>query len=353
MGIVQALFTALSLLIRKGKKASGILLSLFLICAAIDLFSSYTRTTSAAFSFRLPFIQLAYGPFFWLYLKSLINEDFRFHPKQLLHLIPVILVIYFTNQLEAVHELGEIHSSSFPAQKILTRPILPIAITYLISIISYSILILRQLVLHYREQENYFSSINDTHRLKWIRNVSLGYLLFMGGFIFIHSVNIAINGTVMYARPYLDLFLVIMVFLINYYGLQQPQLFHESLRIQKRKSTAGETNLPQFLKKLSAYMEKERPFLNPELTIQELADHLEVERPYLTRVLNDRLEKNFFAFINEYRVDEAKRRLADSENDHLTLLAVALDSGFNSKSSFNTVFKQYSGMTPSDFRKKR
>ena len=74
---------------------------------------------------------------------------------------------------------------------------------------------------------------------------------------------------------------------------------------------------------------------------------------HLSQLLNENLNQKFYDFVNGYRVEEAKRALFDPANDHLTILAVALEAGFSSKSAFNAAFKKFAGTTPSDFRKQR
>jgi AraC-like DNA-binding protein len=105
-------------------------------------------------------------------------------------------------------------------------------------------------------------------------------------------------------------------------------------------------------KNLISFMENEKPFLEPELSIQQLADKVRIPRHYLSFLINEELHKNFFSFINEYRVEKAKNLLADPQYQDDTVLSVGLNSGFNSKSSFNAIFKQYTSFTPTEYRKK-
>ena len=97
-------------------------------------------------------------------------------------------------------------------------------------------------------------------------------------------------------------------------------------------------------------MESNRPYLDPELTLPKLADDLKVTNHHLSQVINEVHGKNFFNFINEYRVEEVKRKIQDPKYQNYTLLGIAFESGFNSKSAFNRVFKNITGTTPSTYR---
>lgn len=98
-------------------------------------------------------------------------------------------------------------------------------------------------------------------------------------------------------------------------------------------------------------MDAEKPFLNPNLNLPQLAKDLEIPSYQLSQVLNKNIELNFFDFINSYRVEEIKAKMADSKYDNLSLLGIAFESGFNTKSAFNRVFKKITGLTPSEYKK--
>ena len=102
--------------------------------------------------------------------------------------------------------------------------------------------------------------------------------------------------------------------------------------------------------KLKIYMETEQPYINMDLTLKDLATALDTYPYYITQVLNTVFNQNFYDFINTYRVEEVQRRLSDPQFKNLTILAVAYDCGFNSKSSFNRIFKQKTGLTPSQYK---
>ena len=105
------------------------------------------------------------------------------------------------------------------------------------------------------------------------------------------------------------------------------------------------------MKELLEYMKTQKPWKNAELTIAQLADQLKMDTESLSEILNSTLHRNFFDFINRYRVDEFKRLCRLKENRKLTLIALAYDAGFNSKSTFNRVFKNITGITPGEFYK--
>jgi AraC-like DNA-binding protein len=108
----------------------------------------------------------------------------------------------------------------------------------------------------------------------------------------------------------------------------------------------------RLLKDLISYMEKEKPYLDRDLTIHRLSALSGISKHYITQVLNENYNRNFFTFVNEYRVKEVINRLKDPANSNYTILAIAFDSGFNAKSSFNTIFKSITGHTPSDYKKR-
>ena len=98
-------------------------------------------------------------------------------------------------------------------------------------------------------------------------------------------------------------------------------------------------------------MKEEKLFLDQELDLKSLADKLKLSSGYLSQIINKYEQKNFFDFINGYRVEEVKSKIPDPAYQHLSLLGIAFESGFKSKSTFNLAFKKHTGMTPSGFKK--
>ncbi len=119
-----------------------------------------------------------------------------------------------------------------------------------------------------------------------------------------------------------------------------------------REFSLNEDLVKSYLRKMEKALRQEKLFLDEELTIGELAEHINIPSYLLSYLINEKLNKNFPTLINELRVEEAKRKLVDPEYSDITILEIAFSSGFNTKAAFNRVFKKFTGMTPSRYREK-
>jgi AraC-like DNA-binding protein len=145
----------------------------------------------------------------------------------------------------------------------------------------------------------------------------------------------------------------VFAFLIVYKGLKHPELFYdisfESEKIKYEKSALTKDESLQHLDILKDYMIEEKPYLQPDLSINNLAETLNISSKILSQVINENLNQNFFDFINSYRIAEAKQKLSDLEKK-ITVLEVLYSVGFNSKSAFNAAFRKHTGTTPSEYK---
>lgn len=98
-------------------------------------------------------------------------------------------------------------------------------------------------------------------------------------------------------------------------------------------------------------METEKPYLDPNISLHGLSKNLMIPDHYMSQIINTKLKLNFYDFINNYRIEEAKRIFTNPKQNHLTVLEVAIEVGFNSKSAFNRAFKKATQKTPSEFKK--
>lgn len=119
---------------------------------------------------------------------------------------------------------------------------------------------------------------------------------------------------------------------------------------QYRKSALDEEMMDTYEDCLKKFMEKSRIWLEPELSLEDLSERVKIPRHHITQLLNERLKKNFYVFINEYRIAAAVTKLKDPSLD-INILSLAYDCGFNSKSSFNNYFKKITGLTPSEYKR--
>ena len=106
----------------------------------------------------------------------------------------------------------------------------------------------------------------------------------------------------------------------------------------------------EYLLRLIQFMDVAKPYLSPNLTLAKLAGQVSIRTHHLSQVINEQLHESFFDFINRYRIEEAERRLCDPSMSHYSIMGVANEVGFRSKSVFNSTFKKRTGMTPSEFR---
>jgi AraC-like DNA-binding protein len=117
--------------------------------------------------------------------------------------------------------------------------------------------------------------------------------------------------------------------------------------------TEKQLDITPYKKQLEALMQEEKPYLEPQLTLPELATQMQISLHLLSKVINDGYDKNFHDFINSYRIDEFKTLILQPKYRHQTILAVALDAGFNSKTAFNRAFKKLTNSTPREFLKQQ
>ena len=130
-------------------------------------------------------------------------------------------------------------------------------------------------------------------------------------------------------------------------------LFKLTDEFTPRKKAAEKHHIEPYQNQLMEVMKEQRPWLRPDLTLSELANQLKMSANQLSQVVNQGYGKNFNDFINEFRVQEVQRKLTGGASAELSLLGIALDSGFNSKATFNRTFKKITGQTPTEFLKQQ
>jgi AraC-like DNA-binding protein len=152
------------------------------------------------------------------------------------------------------------------------------------------------------------------------------------------------------------------LYFLGYIAIHQPEVFRIPAQVTFLGTVQDEPSNPktktqempdeniQLLKaKIEAYMQRNKPHINPRLTLNDLADKLKIQPHTVSKVINDGFNKNFFDFINSYRIEEFKGRMTDPKFKNFTLLSIAFDCGFNSKTAFNRSFKKLTNQTPKEY----
>ena len=313
----------------------------------------------------LPFL---FGPLHLIYVGELTDTHLKFARFHWYHFLPFILYKLFYLQVffMSVEELAAI----FRQIEQNARP-LHVAISGLILAIIGVVYMIIALVVFKRYSakiQNIYSSL-DKVNLYWLRFFTYT-AMFVWSVVLVESL-LTISGVDTH-RYFLvvPLLTSIFVYATGYIGLFKTEIFEQAevrknlrqaheiearrsfLQNEKKyeKSGLSEEKASEMLKKLQQFMSEDKPYLNSDLTLNDLSEKLEISSHNLSEILNTQLNQNFFDFVNQYRIDEVKKNLADQKMDHLTLLSIAFDAGFNSKSGFNAIFKRYTNLTPSQYR---
>ena len=199
------------------------------------------------------------------------------------------------------------------------------------------------------DQSHYFlNSLLTLHfsaMFTWLAAIIIG----VGGFIFG-------KDTVPVTDSVIDISWVLFSFtpiLVAYFAISQPELFRTEEITEKYKySNLTDEAANKLKSQLNLLMVSEKPFLDPKLTLHQLAEMLETNTNSLSRVINEGFNKNFYDYINFYRVEEFKKLVNQDDHKQYTFLSVAYKVGFSSKTTFNRAFKKLEGITPREFYKK-
>jgi len=216
------------------------------------------------------------------------------------------------------------------------------------------------LLREYKEKINTSLSFTDHIHLNWL-NVLFYVWIFSAVILFPFSIlSIGLRWIpITLLQALLQLSNVIFIFIAGYYGFRQTSVFSDLVVIPERnkeinssayqRSGLTKEQATEYHARLLALMSQKKPYLNGELSAHDLAKELTISINHLSQVLNQEQKQNFFDFVNSYRVKEVQEKMTTSQFDNYTLLAIALESGFNSKTSFNTIFKKFTHQTPSRY----
>ncbi len=353
------IFALAIIFIKKGNRIARATISILLFFLAVDI--AYRTFYSAEYHFQFPHLtrlesalSFSFGPLLYLYVKLYTDPKKPFKKSYIFHFTPFILytlrfVPYYFQS--SANKINYMKNPTPPAH--LTENLI-INIAKLLFIMIYLVFTLKYLNKYTKEIKNTFSTIEKINLL-WIRFVIYGSFISAG----FHFLLIILFKTLHIDFPLTpneinQLLCCGAIYIIGISALIQPELFQHRYGIYSNKkyekSTLPQDKIGKYLENILNYMKEEKPYMDSELTLYKLAEALSIHPHHLSQIINEQLNQNFFEFINKYRVEEAKEKLGDPEESSRTILDIAYDVGFNSKSTFNAIFKKYTHMTPSHFR---
>lgn len=360
IGIAQTFFAGLLIALKKPAVLANQILSAWLFVICTEMIIVLVNETLVEL-YPIKILPYTYGPLLLLYAKWMTTEHPRFNLKYLWHFAPFFLfliasLVFFDERvMSGTH--GFLVIDKFVSFRIIY------GITFFLSITAYSVATFVVIHRHQKSLKKLVSYSSGKITLQWLLGLSItfytGYVVM---FIF-GGIDILVGF--MPFDPYEISFigLTLLTFLFGVFGFQQPSIFEEVVRYHHPDPGSGEEDDPKkyqrsglkqedvadYVNKIRKYMVIEKPYLNRELTIYDLSEQLKIPRHILSEIINEHMGKNFYNLVNDYRVNEVKERMKSGDLKQLTILGLAYDSGFNSKSSFNTIFKEKTGLTPSEY----
>jgi len=350
--IFQLLFACFYLLTKGRKRLSNLLLSGLFLSLALNLTDGYL--TLQGFFYQYPdwaFIGnsfgFLYGPLLYFYTLSVLKKNYHLPKTFLLHLLPfalLVLLAVFSYHLQS----EEMQRSILERRNDLDFPWLVYLITGLghVQVITYLLLSFYQLRSGKKKQK-------VTTRIDSVR-----FTLFAFSAIILLSLLasvVAISENVALYRLMLLTIIGLIFLYINRVllkSLPDPGKSVEQVNAEKYAgSRLTEADRQLYLQKLRQHMREKKPFLDAELSLEQLAEQLDASPRHLSQLINESLKQHFFDFVNSYRIAEARRILETTDDPKTTVLEIMYQCGFNSKSSFNTLFKKNTGLTPSQYRR--
>lgn len=377
LGIGVNLFLILLLVSKKNKMLADkfLLAWLTIICFHLFffLFANSTKATQYIEGFVFgPSLPLLHGPMLYLYTASITNQLTSNKKLWIAHFLPSLFAFIMLSSFFWLTKEDKmlVYLNRGQGYEI---ELLIIKYAIILSGITYIIWIFYLLEMHKKNIVNNFS-YEENINLKWLK-----YLIYGLGTVWLIVIAQAVNKKSY--NDYIFGVVVLIIVMIGYFGIKQGRIFSltithlnsnennlaenyestilfqhevdENVFLKKKylKSGLSEAASYDLYQRLQILIQTEKTFKEPELSLTALSDKLNTNPNYLSQVINEKEQKTFYDYINYLRVTEFINQIQNPDNDKFTILSIAFDCGFNSKSSFNKNFKKVTGQTPSDFLK--
>ncbi|MHB9142976.1 MAG: helix-turn-helix domain-containing protein [Paludibacter sp.] len=361
IGAANALFFSMLVFSKKNKKLADKILAWWLIVLFGQLIIPTLYLTDINLYYHFAGIEIIFYVFhplflYW-YVKTTIGQINKW--KGIVWQFTVV-VLYEVFSLSFFIYPAKERLLFIEGKELFPLYYFPIAILITIYFV-YLIYATYKLLKDYKDNVLQVYSYRENVDLLWLRRI-VG--LFAGICVLIFPLGlIAYYGfhSMVFTDYYFFITLVVFIFFLGFWGYQQGEVFNinGNSRLIEEENTESVPNENQHNEKhfkrealqLKELMIKEKPYLEPSLTIHDLAAKMEMPAHQLSKVINKEFHCNFFEFINKYRIDDFKQRALSNDYKNMTILAIALDCGFNSKSAFNRIFKDVTGLTPGEYIK--
>jgi AraC-like DNA-binding protein len=297
---------------------------------------------------------LLFAPLCYFYLKSQFNSNFRFERRHLWHALPFLLevtyhLLVFAQGPEFVRQWQQNVHWAYHIDDFV-----------FVFGLGWSLYYLWQSLKLYQQYRAWTETqFSDTEGVsfRWFRHfiIALASMLLFSFVMTILDIWLNLD---FWHDWWDELFGVALIYYLSINGYAQHQshklLFSPVAEVVNIPDTTPKITLPVadyavWKNKIERVFEEEKLYLQPELTLSDLATRLRTNTSVLSAAINQNFDKNFNDFVNQYRVEEVKRQLKNPDNAHLSLLGIALECGFNSKSTFNRAFKKFTGQSPKEF----
>jgi len=365
IGFAQTLFFSLLILTKRKREIKDYILTIFLILVGAELIYRFLlKTIPETENIWITLFDITYwalfGPVILLYVLFTINKVEKFKAVHLLHLIPLFIGCYAIKDY-LFDSSGNI---SFIDYYIKSDGLTKVALyCWEFTSTLYLLYSLYILLKHKRSVKYYFSDISRKD-LKWLTILISGFTIY----ILLSYLIWIIEGAFHYAIEFnlltiLPAALTIYVFCIGYFGYKQAGIFFDYplekagltrkiFRIANTKyvkSGLGDIECNEIIDRLNVLMNTDKPYMRNDLNISDLAKMLDTSLHKLSQVINGSFHQSFYDFINTYRIEEIKQLMKKSVSHNYTIISLAYECGFSSKSSFYNAFKKNTGTTPSEY----
>ena len=359
-GAVQGIILCFLILFKKEKRTNdNIFLAFILFIFSLTIvniigYDSNFFLHNLTFLFAPISLLLGFGPSIFLFAKFKTLSYNKFKLSYLFHFLPLLIEIIFylfltfqenSFKLDFFNKI--FHYTIFPIEQF-------VSIT---STLIYLVLSINEITSYQKQLLDNFSEISET-TLVWLKRQISAYILIWVLWSIMSLIDFFIFDWDMDYVYYYPIYAILAVFTywIGFSNYLKPKITLNLKEVPIKKQEVSSIDILNkevlsIIYKLKKSMEDDKIYTEPTLTIKKLAEIVDVNPKLLSSILNSGLKKNFYDYVNEYRVEEAKRLLLLPENKKFTILSIAYDSGFNSKSTFNDTFKKFTEQTPSQFRK--